>query len=245
MDKELLFDNYFSNSLTKAQEKVMNELLENDLEFKERFEFERDLQRATELREIRDVKAMLVNFEDDIKQSEKVVPTISRFRNWSIAASILLLIGLSWFSYYSFLHTDYNGLYEANYVEYPSTIHSISRGENDNLSLEQLAFEAYDNNDNLQAISLFSELKETNNLDFTDFYLAQTYLKLGEYEKARVLFENVITNKKELEPEARWFLALIYVKIGEKVNAIRTLKEVITDERYNKIEAQLLLKKLE
>ena len=46
MDKELLIDSYFSNSLSEAEEKVLNQLLVEDQEFKERFEFERDLLRV-------------------------------------------------------------------------------------------------------------------------------------------------------------------------------------------------------
>lgn len=245
MDKDLLIDNYFSNSLTDGQEKELNKLLETDLDFKERFEFEQDLMRASELREHRDVKQMLVGFEKDISKSEKEMPTIGRFRNWSIAASIVLLMGLGWIGYNSFLGTDYPGLYDANYVEYPSTVHSISRGENDALPLEQQAFEAYDADDNAKAISLFTALKSTKNPDYADFYLAQTYLKLGEFEKSGTLFKNVITDKNEFEPEARWYLALTYLKTEEKENVIRTLNEVVADGRYNKMEAQALLEKLE
>ncbi len=245
MDKEQLLDNFFSNSLTKAQERLFHDLLKTDTEFKERFEFEQDLQRASEIREHRDMKKMLVGFEDAISQSEKEVPNIGRFRNWSIAASILLFIGLGWLGYYSFKGTDYNGLYNANYTEYPSTVHAISRGENENSSLEQRAFEAYDNNDNAIAISLFSELKSSKNPDYADFYLAQTYLKLGDFEKASMLFKKIIADKKEFEPEARWYLALTYLKKEQKETAITTLKVVIADGRYNKMDAQTLLEKLD
>ncbi|MGB5555010.1 MAG: tetratricopeptide repeat protein [Flavobacteriaceae bacterium] len=245
MDKELLFDNYFSNSLTELQEKLFNELLETDTEFKERFEFEKDLLRAAELREHREVKKILVGFEDAITESEKELPTLGRFRNWSIAASIALLIGLGWLGYNSLSGTDYTGLYEANYVEYPSTVHAISRGENGTTSLEQKAFEAYDADDFAKAISLFTELKSNNNPDYADFYLAQVHLKQGEFEKASTLFKNVIADKKEFEPEARWYLALTHLKQGEKENAVRTLKDAIADGRYNKMEAQSLLEKLD
>lgn len=245
MDQEILFDNYFSDSLTQEQEKLLNQLLKTDAEFKERFEFERDLQRASELREHRNVRKMLVGFEDTLSESKKEMPTIGSFRNWSIAASIALLMGLSWLGYNSFVGIDYNGLFNKNYVEYPSTVNSILRGANNANTLEQKAFEAYDTDHSSQAIQLFNELKSTKNADYADFYLGQTYLKTGDIEKAKTLFNTVITSKNELAPEARWYLALTYLKVGEKENAVQTLKGVIADARYNREEAQTLLNELE
>ena len=188
---------------------------------------------------------MLVGFEDAISASEKELPTIRRYRNWSIAASIALLMGMGWLGYNSLMGIDYNGLYDKNYVEYPSTVNSILRGENNSNTLEQRAFEAYDTNDNAQAISLFTELKATKNVDYAEFYLGQTYLKTEDLEKAKALFKTIITDKKELAPEARWYLALTYLKTGEKEKAVQTLQEAISDGRYNKEEAQTLLKKLD
>lgn len=244
MDKELLIDNYFSNSLTEGQEKSLNELLKTDLEFKERFEFEKDLLRASEMREQRNIKSILAGFEKQISSSEEKLPSIGRFRIWSIAASIVFVMGLGWLGYSTFLGTDYNQLYNANYTEYPSTINSISRGGNQNISIEQKAFEAYDANENAKAISLFTEINSTKKTEYADFYLAQTHLKLGDYKEAKAFFSLVIADRKEFEPEARWYLALTYLKTKEKENAIATLKEVITDGRYNKLEAQSLLEKL-
>ena len=245
MDKELLIDSYFSNSLSEAEEKVLNQLLVEDQEFKERFEFERDLLRATEIREHRNVKSMLEGFERDISSTEKRSTPLARFRTWSIAASVAMVMGLGWLGFSTFMGTDYNELYNSNYVEYPSTVNSISRGGNDNLSLEQRAFEAYDHNLNQQAITLFTELKSTKNPDYADFYIAQAYLKLEDFKMAQAIFEAVIADKKEFAPEARWYLALTYLKKKEKGNATATLKEVIADGRYNKMEAEKLLEKLD
>ena len=44
MDKETLLYQYFSNQLTSEEQEAFDELLKNDREFKEQYDFEKNLQ---------------------------------------------------------------------------------------------------------------------------------------------------------------------------------------------------------
>ena len=101
MTNEDLLYRFFSNSLTETEEKQFNELLETDADFKAQFEFENNLKRAIKHKENSELKAKLKNFEKEIQGNEIQKPSSSF--NWRIAASIVILLGASWFGYQSFL----------------------------------------------------------------------------------------------------------------------------------------------
>ena len=138
MDKETLLYRYFSNELTIEQKSRFEELLRTDTDFKMEFEFEQNLKRAIKSQENGKLKNKLVGFEkeiilgktSDLKEDIKVRDIVTnapktatpRWRNLSLAASVVLMIGLGWLGYRSFSATDYEGLYELNHQTYPNTV---------------------------------------------------------------------------------------------------------------------------
>ncbi len=99
MDKENLLLRYFSNQLTEDEEKTFHELLKTDVEFKAQFDFEKDLKRVIKKNESENLKVKLVGYEKEINAKDKSNPSKWAFKNWSIAASIALLVGLGWIAY--------------------------------------------------------------------------------------------------------------------------------------------------
>ncbi|MDO6810869.1 tetratricopeptide repeat protein [Zobellia galactanivorans] len=245
MDKEQLLYDYFSNRLTPEQERLFAQLLETDGEFKQQFDFENNLKRVIREKEAKQLKAKLIGFEEGIQKEETARAPFTVYRKWAMAASIALLVGLGWLGYNNFSGSGYMDMYEEHFQEYPNTVYAITRGEEADTSLERQAFVAYETNDNVQAIALFTQLKETKNTEAVNFYLAQSYLKNGQAEKAIALFDETINEKGEFRPQALWYAALAYLKINEKENAIRMLNDLVADGRYKKEEASKLLKDLE
>ena len=244
MNKEQLLYQYFSNTLTPEQEQRFNELLATDTEFKEQFIFEQDLQHAIGDKERKDRKAKLKRFEADIEQKRSNSPKRG-YQKWAMAASIALLVGLGWFGYTTFFATDYKDLYEANFQQYPNTVYAITRGSEEDNSVERKAFEAYEANDNASAIGFLEELRQTGDLEYVDFYLAQSYLNDDQPKKAIPLLARIVKDREEFAPEALWYMALAHLRIDEKKNAEQALKDLVADGRYKKDEAEILLEKLE
>ncbi|WP_194529676.1 tetratricopeptide repeat protein [Zobellia roscoffensis] len=246
MDKELLLYNYFSNQLTIEQQQQFDELLKSDMEFKEQFNFEKNLKQVIREKETDSLKSKLIGFEKDIEDTVPVRELPKRnYQKWAMAASIALLVGLGWLGYNNFSGTDYQELYNENFQEYPNTVYAITRGTETDSSLEREAYVAYETNDNTKAIQLFKELKETYDTQNLSFYLAQSYLKNNQLEEAIFLLNEVVESNGEFTPQGLWYVSLAYIKAEQKDNAVTSLNQLIKDGRYKKNEAEALLSELE
>lgn len=243
MDKELLLYNYFSNQLTEDQEQLFNTLLETDTDFKAQFDFEKNLKRVIKKAEHENLKAKLHGFEKEIEKEVPVTKPKWAFGKWSMAASILILIGVGWFAYNSMSASNYHDLYNDNFEAYPNTVYTITRGA-ENQSSAREAFTAYELGEYEKAAAIF-ESAEQEGIAHLDFYLAQSYLNLGKNEEAIELFAKVILEDDEFEAEANWYLALAYLKKEDKANAIAALKRQIKNYEFNRAKATTLLQALD
>lgn len=245
MDKEQLLYRYFSKNLTPEQEQQFNELLETDSEFKEQFDFEINLQGAIQDTESKNLKSKLIGFEKDISDKTPVLTLRkNNYQKWAMAASVALLFGLGWFGYNSIFSTNYSEIYDSNFQEYPNTVYTITRGDTVE-SLEREAFSAYESGNYETALQNFELLQNENNRVYLDFYMAHSFLNLGNTKKAREHFQNTIDADTQFIAESHWYLALISIKEKDKENAVKSLKTLTSKFDYQKDKALELLQELE
>ena len=244
MDKEQLLQQYFANQLTEEQEGLFNELLLSDAEFKAQFDFESDLKRVIKEHEHQQLKAKLVGFEKGFAKEAETRRPKGGFKNWSIAASIALLIGLGWVGYNSLTGTDYEDLYNDNFQTYPNTVYNLTRGDT-NESLERDAFAAYEAGDFQRALDNFDKIPAIDQKSYFDFYKAQSLLKLGDTSSAVALLKKIVGSGAEFEAEAQWYLALSYLKAKDEKNAKSALQRLISNYSYNREKAIELLKEFD
>jgi len=243
MENEELIHKYFQDKLTPEEQNQFDKLLKEDTDFKEQFEFENNVQEIIKDKERTVLKDKLQKFEKEIKN-----PSDNKFLFWKplrIAASIAIILVAGWYFYTINFSMNAEKLYTANYEKYPNTIYAITRDTTKDTSLEFRAFEAYEASDFERSIPLFTELKESKNPEYVDFYLAQSYLNNDQLDKAIGLFTDISTHKKEFSSESYWYLALTFLKANKKKKAIKTLENLIQDGGYKKVEATILLKKLQ
>lgn len=244
MDREVLLTNYFSNRLNQDEEKLFNELLESDADFKAQFDFEQNLKRAIKDKENQDLKAKLVSFEKDIVIEAPKSSSKKSYRYLAIAASIALLIGLAWMGYVDGSSSKYEDLYAANFQEYPNTVYTITRSGSDE-SLERDAFVAYESGKYDAAIENFSQIPSEEQQSYIDFYFAQSYLNVGKNDRAKEYFKKIITNADTFVAESHWYLAMIALKEKDKTVAESELKKLTSGYDYNKERALVILKELD
>jgi len=244
MEKEQLLLNYFTNDLTPEQEQQFNELLATDSEFKQQFDFEKDLQGVIRDKEASELKSKLVAFEKDIASETPVISLRPNYRKWAMAASIALLVTLGWLGYNNLSGPNYGNLYEDNFQEYPNTVYAITRGETVE-SIERDAFAAYEAGNYQMAIDNFNKIPAENREEYLDFYMGQSYLSLNQTTEAKSFFGQVISSKSEFTPEAHWYLALISLKEKDKENAIKNLETLTSKYDFQKDKALELLQELE
>lgn len=244
MDKEQLLLNYFTNDLTPEQEQQFNELLATDSEFKQQFDFEKDLQGVIRDKEAAELKSKLIGYEKELATETPVRTLRPNYRKWAMAASIALLVTLGWIGYNNFSGPNYGNLYETNFQEYPNTVYAITRGETVE-SIERDAFVAYESGNYQAAIDDFNKIPDADREEYLDFYIGQSYLNLDVIEKAKASFTKVIAKDSEFTPEAHWYLALISIKAKDKESAVEYLKVLTSEHDYQKDKALELLQELE
>jgi len=244
MDKEQLLLNYFTNDLTAEQELRFNELLATDSEFKQQFDFEKDLQEVIRDKEVSELKSKLVGFEKELATETPVIKLKPNYRKWAMAASIALLVTFGWMGYNNFSGPNYGSLYETNFQEYPNTVYAITRGETVE-SIERDAFVAYESGNYQAAIDNFNKIPASDREEYLDFYMGLSYMNLGQTQESETFFNKVISSESEFTPEAHWYLALISLKEEDKESAIKNLKILTSKYNFQKDKALELLQELD
>ncbi|MRI00563.1 hypothetical protein GH721_08495 [Kriegella sp. EG-1] len=244
MDKEQLLLEYFANNLTPEQEQQFNELLSTDLEFKQQFNFEKDLQVVIRDKQSNELKSKLISFENERIKDVPVRTLKPNYRKWAMAASIALVVTLGWLGYNNFSGPNYNSLYDENYQEYPNTVFAITRGETV-ASIERDAFMAYESGNYQKAIDGFNKIPSANREEYLTLYLGLSYLGLGDLQESRMNFNNLISSNSEYTPEALWYSALIAIKEKDKESAVNSLKALTSNYDFQKDKALELIQELE
>ncbi|WP_155600622.1 hypothetical protein [Zobellia amurskyensis] len=212
MDNEELINGYFEGSLSEEQKREFDHLFETNPDFKTDFEFQEELKRALVKSERKQLKQILSN--TNVPQ-EKEKSQVIHLRPWLVAASLVLLVGISsWLIFFNRPDIDSQQLYASNFAPYENVVHPIERGE----QLEDLktrAFIAYENESYQQAIELFKTLNDKNNDKYIIFYEAISLMQLNKHREATPLLESYIEDNGELKDRAIWYLALTYLKLNK------------------------------
>lgn len=207
----------------------------------ENLEFDKHLKKAITAEERKQQKQYLKSIEASLK-----IDNNRKKFNWRIAASILLLIGLG--SYFVFFNQSLsnNELYTKYFYPYENVIEPIVRDQM-KLTKKGEVFSLYERGAYEKAIEGFNQLLSQNSFDVAtlNFYKANAYLQLKEYEKAQPLFAKIVANKnKEWQAESLWYLGLISLKLNEVADAKKYFEELKNQPFKNK-EVNDLLDKLQ
>ncbi|MEX0273131.1 MAG: tol-pal system YbgF family protein [Flavobacteriaceae bacterium] len=248
MDQEDLIYGYFSNSLTPDEKKRLDVLLRDNVEFRERFEFERRLKKTIVQAEGGKLKAKLQHFETDASLGEdntegkELKHGGKRFPVWMVAASVAVLIALGWWALMPTIGgVDSLALYQSNFEPYPNTVVNITRGENGD-SLEAAAFMAYEMENFEMALDKLKGLKAQ---PYAKFYSAQSLLRLNRTEEAIVLLKENIDAGSHFVAESHWYLALAYLRVHQVDLAKDQLTELVREHSYKREAVQVLLTDLD
>ncbi|RMA57266.1 hypothetical protein [Ulvibacter antarcticus] len=172
--------------------------------------------------------------ETETTSEEKTI--VRSFKPWqyAIAASVMLLIGMTLFNQFSTpTFGDYNQ-YDA--------VSLTMRGEGDELiNNAENAF----NERNFKDASVYFEsltLKDSTNTEY-QLYYAISLLETNFFEKADAIFETLSEENSAFKYQAVWHHALSKLKQEKNMESMELLKQIPEDaEMYKK--AQKLLKKL-
>lgn len=233
MDKSLLIHKYFKNSLSENEEITFNTLLNEDKDFQKSFKEHQSLHRAFEINEAERLKQKLKQL--DINDDKKIKKLNNNRWLFSIAASVLIIVGISF--YLNYFNTS---LYEKYFETYPNVYQPVIRG-----SSSQSPFVYYENGDFSQAEKEFEILLNSEDNPNLRFYYALSLLNQNQYEKANIEFEKLKSQDFEFLPEVYWYFALSQLQLDNSTKAKELLK-FMNEKNWNfkKTERKEILEKL-
>ena len=203
---------------------------------KDRIAFKENLQTISNKHFNKDMEEESI-FIDETEAVHKEKPGILKSKPFifAIAASLLLLLGFTFFQQFSSpSFNDYN-----NYQKISLTV----RGDDDQLI--KSAENSFNSRDFENAVTGFEALteKDPTNSEYQLFY-AISLMELNKFEKADAIFGKIAEGNSVYKQQAVWYHALSKLK-QENMEASIWLLESIpeTSDMYKK--AQKLLKKLD
>lgn len=238
MDNKELIAKHFTQKLSQEEQKEFDRLLATDPKFANEVTFQKDLKIAIKKEEQETLKKQLQDFEAE-KNSD------FNYKNWLVAASVVVLLGISSFWYFN-NSTDPQELYVENFEPYRNVVQPIVRGET-KTDLKTKAFTAYETKNYTDALQYFNELLKENPDETIAFYKANVLLELNKTEEAVAILQNNLMVTDSLDAKTNWYLALAYLKISDIINAKKHLKIVNSNplNDYKKEEAKKVLSQLE
>ncbi len=239
-----LIDRYFENSLSPKEQKLFNDLLQNDSDFKDEFLFQKDLKQVIAISQQEELRSTLSQIEGKVQKNSRfmIVP-----KRWMVAASLLLITTLGTWGVKSLYYPSNEVIYETYFQADRNTIQPVVRGENLN-TIEYRAFVAYETRDYYKAINLFNSVK-TPDETYIVYYKGLCFLALEKADEAIALLNQVADRtplegkSDDLREKANWYLAMAYLKNNEINKAISKLSLITNDSSSNfkKQEAQEVL----
>lgn len=181
----------------------------------EDLEFDKNLKKAITAEERKRQKAYLQSVENAIQEPK------SKKTRWWIAASVITLIGLS--GYFALFNPSVSNeeLYDTYFYPYENVVEPIVRNQV-NLTKKAQVFNQYELGEYQKAIDGFDQLTTKDSIDVAtiNFYKANAYLQLKEFEKAQGVLHQVIeSGNNEWKEESLWYLALISLKLNDENTA--------------------------
>ncbi|GAB1858219.1 hypothetical protein MHTCC0001_30560 [Flavobacteriaceae bacterium MHTCC 0001] len=237
MTKDKLIDKFFAQTLNDEEQILFDELIVNDKSFLEELNFLKNLKRVAEVEDDNTAKAMVAEFEAEYQSK----PSRFNFKPLLVAASIALLIGITYFSTPSQIDTE--ALFNENFEPYRNVVHPIVRS-NDQQDLETQAFNYYEKGEYQKALQLFEQLYNKTKTPHYLFYKANALLKLNRPKDAIVELNAHLKTKDTLTEKTHWYLAMAYLKLDDKASAKKNLEQVVLQNTYNVKKAKHLLNTL-
>ncbi|MBL0682112.1 hypothetical protein JJQ60_01145 [Aquimarina mytili] len=217
-----------------------NMILENP-ELNKRVNIQKELWATLKNQKSLDFRKKLITINQELKNEADTNKKSTFSTYWKIAASFLVLIGMSTFLWLN--HNPEEELFAAYYAPYP--IGDIKRGADtatDDFKEIVLDYKRKEYIKVIPALERYVQQKPDN--EQLKLCLGNSYLNTNQLAKAETLFQNFSSESKYYS-DAKWFLSLTYLKMKEEDQTTLLLKELISFDNIYKQNAAKLLQEIE
>jgi len=178
----LLIEKYFRGELSKEELVVFEQQIENDVDFAKAVRIERAIFSAIHTKQNNNLKQRLNQLhQEEIEQKSAKIATLSKRRNWLLAASISILLGLALYTLIPFNSVTPQEIYAVNY-QVPAF--ETTRSDQEKSPLIKTARAAYINKEYSKAIPHLENLLIKQFDEQTALVLGICYLESNNLEKA-------------------------------------------------------------
>lgn len=197
-----------------------------DPQFREAFEFNKDLLDSMRIHYRSELKNKLKSLDDGMVPSI-AKSTNKRFYMIGVAAAIVFIVAST--LVFLFDQTDHQELFSEYYSPYYNVLDEAERsldGEG-----EDLAMRLYDQRKYEEAITVFEEAIQNNpNSEALRFYQALSYLSIGQADSAIVQLSPIASaSQARFREPARWYLGLAYLRRDDLKEAEAIFKSIVDD----------------
>jgi tetratricopeptide (TPR) repeat protein len=161
---------------------------------------------------------------------------------YAAAASILIVIGLSYFAYHNIIAAKslptLAQLYDSNF-EVPKADLVISRGDNSeetlsyvwNSAIQKYSEERFE--DAIEDLKVVLANSKFTHTSAANFYLGICYLKINLPDSAIAKF-SIVSPTSSLSQDASWYLGLSYLKAGNFQSAAEVFENIAELQKHYK-----------
>lgn len=227
-NKEELIIKYFNHQLAPDEQKLFDQWMKEDEDFKTQVNFESSVQEALKRNERAELKSFLQSVE---------VPLEKKNFKWiAIAASFIGIVLISTFSIYYFSEKSSSNLYAEYFQPYPNEVAPVVRGQKENSD----AFYAYE----IEEYELSAQLFENISEDYALLYGGISNLEIDQTQKAIEQFNDLILQNSKYQETAEWYLALAYLKNKDQQKSKEILNKIVENQQEFSNQAEKLLENL-
>ena len=231
-DNTAIIEAYLNNELVAEQRGAFENRINQEPDLLEEIALHRQIREFVKENEINNLESQVKNWmlaeKEDVKT--KKITLFSSTNLLRIAASLTLILGLSWF-YFNSKTSDNQYLTEL-VGQNPGTL----QGGDDRNTWTQL----FQTKKYADVISLLVKKEQMSSEEV--YYLGLSYVAETNYSKAIAQFSKITLQDSVYAEKANWALALIYLKQNNEILAKSLLEKIAdSDSEFNE-EAKELLK---
>jgi len=247
MDKHIeIIEKFINNELEGEKLAWFHDQLRNKKEFVAQYKLHIDINAAIKEDDIIQLRNKLNEIYSDYREKRNKLIKIKRIKQFSVAAGILILIGIAGLLIiFNKQNLTGNDLFAEFYSPYETIINVRLADKNIEAKIAQ-AFNLYQEKKYSEALVIFNNILETEPENiFIMFYSAIADMEVGNISKAIQKLECIIADKNNLFiQQSEWYLSLCYLKINNKEKATGLLQKIIQKDGYYRAKSEELLKNI-
>ncbi len=246
MEKNIeIIEKFIANELDGEQLVWFQNQLRSNREFVKQYQLHIDINEAIKENDIVQLRDKLDSIYNQYIKDKKKVIHFNLYNKLAIAASILIIIGITCIYLLTNKSLSNQELFAQYYEPYETVVNHRSGDDYEEILFAK-AFNLYENKLYNEALVYFNQILETQpDNTFILFYTAISEIETEQTEAAIEKFKQIIDNKNDvLYQQSKWYLALCYLKADKANEAILIFNEIIDNNFYCKTEAEKILRQI-